>query len=64
MNINVEKTAYILHLVGIMVNEGLGKLHLISEEKWERSNYNHIMRMKDWFEFATGKDFFEELKKR
>ena len=64
MYINVEKTMYILHFAGLLVNDTLGKFHLISEKRWDKGNGKHIMAMKDWFEAGTGLDFFEELKKR
>ena len=63
MYISVEKAMYILHLGGLLVNNTLGKLHLISEEKWDKRNGKHIMSMKRWFEMGTGLDFFDELKK-
>ena len=64
MLISVEKTMYILHLGGLLVNDTLGKLHLISDKRWNDKNRDHIMAMKMWFEASTGLDFFEELKKR
>jgi hypothetical protein len=54
---------YIVHFGGLLMNEALGRLHLISDERWDRSNCKHFMAMKFWFENATGKDFIEQIKK-
>lgn len=64
MYISVEKAMYIVHLGGLLMNDALGRLHLISDERWNRSNCKHFMSMKRWFEMGTGLDFFEELNKK